>query len=208
MTAKSAKAGKRADEPLAGRREGTASKAGRKAFKGFGPEGYRIRMMEPGEARRLLAIARRADATLIALGKTEIADAPKPSVGDFVRFLVDHEVFVAEKKRSGEAVGFAAAHATSELYWLSELSVEPDHGRRGIGSALVSAVLERARWFRHSGVGLTTYTDVPVGASFYRRLGFDVLPDADCPPRLLQRKLAETPGGSRVTDRCVMTREV
>ncbi|NDW05409.1 GNAT family N-acetyltransferase [Jiella pacifica] len=193
-------------EPRVGPRIGAASKAGRKAFKGFGPKGYRIRMMEPGEAQQLLAIERRAEATLIALGKTKLSDAPKPSIGEFVRFLVEHEVFVAEEKRSGEAVGFVAARDLGELYWISELSVDPDHQRRGIGRSLVSAVLERARWFQHRAVGLTTYGDIPVGAPFYRRLGFAAVPDADCPPWLHERKRAETPPGSLGATRSVMIR--
>lgn len=194
--------------PPAGPRIGPASKAGRKAFKGFGPKGYRIRMMEPGEARRLMAIERRAQSTLIGLGMTELADTPEPSIGDFVCFLVEHDVFVAAEKRSGEAVGFLAAHALPDLYWISELSVDPEHGRRGIGRALLSAALERARWFHHRAVGLTADAVIPVGAPFYHRSGFVRLPDADCPPWLRRRKRAETPPGSSETSRCVMIRRL
>lgn len=195
-----------AAEPSSASHIGATSKAGRKAFKGMAPKGYRIRMMEPGEAQELLAIERRAEATLIALGKSELSGAPQRSIGDFVTFLVAHEVFVAEEKRTGKAVGFIAACDIVEVYWISELSVDPEHGRRGIGRSLLGAVLERARWFQHRAVGLTTYDDVPVGASFYRRSGFSVVPDADCPPWLLQRKRTETPPGSLETARTAMIR--
>ena len=195
-----------AGNPLAGRRIGATSKTGRKAFKGMAPKGYRIRVMEPGEAQRLLSIERRAEATLIALGKTELLDAPKPEIFEFITFLIEHEVFVAEEKHSGEAIGFVAARDLGELYWISELSVDPDHQRRGIGRSLLSAVLERARWFQHRAVGLTTYADISVGAPFYRLSGFAAVCDADCPPWLRERKQAETPPGSPEEARSVMIR--
>ncbi len=163
-------------------------------------------MMEPGEAQHLLAIEHRAEATLVALGKSELADAPGRAIGEFVAFVVEHEVFVAAEKHSGEAVGFVAARDFEDLYWISELSVDPDHQRRGVGRSLVSAVLERARWFQHRAVGLTTYADIPVGAPFYRRSGFAAVPDADCPLWLRARKQAETPPGSCETTRSVMIR--
>ena len=188
------------------RTAGKEPRPGRKAFKGMAPKGYRIRMMEPGEAHALMTIERRAEATLIDLGKVELADAPRPDIGDFVRLLVENEVFVAEDKRSGEAVGFVAAHDLPDLYWIAELSVDPAHGRRGIGRALVGAVLERACWFQHRAVGLTTYADIPIGAPFYEASGFTTIPVDDCPPWLADLRLAETPPGSDPATRCAMIR--
>ena len=182
------------------------ARSGRKAFKGFAPKGYRIRMMEPGEAERLCEIEQAANLVLIAAGKTGLADAPVPALPAYVRFLLDHEVFVAEDKATAEPVGFAAAHDTQNLYWLAELSVHPDHGRRGIGSALVQAVTQRAAWYFYRAVGLSTYSDVPCGAIFYERLHFLRVPDKDCPEWLTQRRIAETPPGSDGTDRTVMIR--
>jgi GNAT superfamily N-acetyltransferase len=66
--------------------------------------------------------------------------------------------------------------------WLEEINVHPDHGRRGIGRALV---LEVARWARTAGatvLGLTTFRDVAWNAPFYRRLGFRELAPAGLLP--------------------------
>lgn len=74
--------------------------------------------------------------------------------------------------------GLAAAH-------LEQLSVLlPEHGRRGVGSALVAAACEEARWAGHRSISLCTYRDVPWNGPFYRRLGFVV--DTD-PPAYLRR---------------------
>ncbi|TIC84053.1 GNAT family N-acetyltransferase [Nocardioides sp. GY 10127] len=69
----------------------------------------------------------------------------------------------------GEATpdGFARAH-------LEQVSVLlPTHGRRGIGTALVRAALEDARWDGFERLSLCTYAEIPWNGPFYRRLGFE-----------------------------------
>lgn len=67
---------------------------------------------------------------------------------------------------------------------LEEVDVHPRHGRRGIGAALVSAVLEWAARSAYRQVTLTTFRDVPWNMPFYARLGFEELPRAEWPPPL------------------------
>ena len=55
---------------------------------------------------------------------------------------------------------------------LEQLAVHPDHARRGLGTALVQAAREEARWAGHDRLSLTTYRDVAFNEPFYRRLGF------------------------------------
>lgn len=113
--------------------------SGRKAFKGMAPQGYRIRMMEPGEAEALQRIDAAAGRLLVEAG--HIASADPVPLDRFVPFLLRHEIFVAEEKGGGP-VGFAAAADLASIagaggedgegagcYWLSELSVDPAHGR-------------------------------------------------------------------------------
>ena len=62
--------------------------------------------------------------------------------------------------------GLPAAH-------LEQLSVRlPGQGRRGIGTALVRAACDEARWEGHRSISLCTYRDAPWNGPFYRRLGF------------------------------------
>lgn len=195
--------------------------SGRKAFRGMAPEGYRIRMMEPGEAEALRRIDAAAGRLLVEAG--HIASADPVPLDRFVPFLLRHEVFVAQEKGGGP-VGFAAAADLASLldpgggdgeggdgegagcYWLSEMSVDPAHGRRGVGSALLAAVERRAGWFFHRAVGLSTARGVAFNESFYARRGFlSVLPD-DLTPALRQRFMAELPAGVSPDRRCVMIR--
>ena len=55
---------------------------------------------------------------------------------------------------------------------LEQLSVRPEHQRRGIGTTLVRAAMARARQDGHDRLSLCTYRDVPWNGPFYRSLGF------------------------------------
>jgi GNAT superfamily N-acetyltransferase len=72
-------------------------------------------------------------------------------------------------------VGFASVDVVDGLAHLSQMAVDPDHGRRGLGQALVEAVCEWARSERFGAITLTTYRDVPWNGPFYRSLGFSVM---------------------------------
>jgi len=192
--------------------------SGRKAFKGMAPAGMRIRMMEPGEASALQAIEHRAAQLLVEAGHLATAE-PTPTAR-FVPFLLRHEVFVAEVKGGGP-VGYAAAADLASLavpddgsedgegagcYWLSELSVDPAHGRRGVGSALLAAVVARAGWFFHRAVGLSTARDVAFNEPFYARRGFLKVGADDLTPALRRRLVQECPAGVSPDRRTVMIR--
>ncbi|MCW4115114.1 GNAT family N-acetyltransferase [Aurantimonas sp. MSK8Z-1] len=180
-------------------------KAGRTAFDGFAPAGYRIRMMEPGEAEALHRIDTRATLMLANAGKPDLVSNP---LDRFVHFLLRHDVLVAAQEHDSAPAGFAAGAPLHEVYWLAELGVDPDHGRRGLGTALVRAVAARAGWFRHPAVALSTFADLPCGVPFYERIGFHPLAPKDVPPWAEARRREEAPPGSDGSDRVVMIRRL
>lgn len=69
-------------------------------------------------------------------------------------------------------VGFAHVLFLQGHAHLEQLSVHPDHGRRGIGRALVEAVCERLAARGHGSLTLATYADLPWNAPLYARWGF------------------------------------
>ena len=85
---------------------------------------------------------------------------------------------------AGAIVGFAMSQESAGFLHLAVIAVHPDHGRRGIGTQLVKAVIQQARGRKLSGVTLTTFQDLPWNAPFYRRLGFQILPSSELSPRL------------------------
>ena len=62
---------------------------------------------------------------------------------------------------------------------LAQLSVQPDHGRRGLGRALLRAACEWALGHGYDELTLTTYRDVPWNGPFYASEGFVEIGPAD-----------------------------
>jgi len=82
-------------------------------------------------------------------------------------------------------VGFALVEMLADdLPHLEELDVEPSHGRRGLGTALVRAVCDWVTVSGYSAITLTTFRAVPWNLPFYTRLGF-----TEIPRHLLRREL-------------------
>ena len=74
-------------------------------------------------------------------------------------------------------VGFALViMLTDTAPHLEEIDVDPVHGRRGVGAALVRAVCEWASRRGHREVTLTTFREPPWNMPFYARLGFEEMP--------------------------------
>lgn len=80
-------------------------------------------------------------------------------------------------------VGFAhVALLEPAVAHLEEIDVNPNHGRRGLGSRLVAEVCRWAGARGCTAVTLTTFRDVPWNMPFYTRLGFaEVTVDALSP---------------------------
>ena len=105
---------------------------------------------------------------------------------------------------SGEIVGFAYAAVVDDCCHLEELDVLPEHGRKGIGSALVRTVREHAAEAGLRGVTLTTFRDVPWNAPYYRRLGFEILETEALTPGLVAAIEDEARRGLPTEQRVVM----
>lgn len=84
----------------------------------------------------------------------------------------------------GAPVGFALVRLLDGGAHLEEMDVHPEHGRRGVGSSLVRAVLRWARRRDLPCVTLTTFEHLPWNAPFYARVGFRVLDGDEIGPEL------------------------
>lgn len=106
----------------------------------------------------------------------------------------------------GEVVGFAHVVLLPDGHGvrahLEQLSVLPEHGRRGVGSGLVAAAAEEARWDGHDRLSLSTYRDRPWNAPFYARLGFEVVEPTGALAEVRQHERAQ--GLDEAGERVVM----
>lgn len=102
---------------------------------------------------------------------------------EFARAQQDGRLWVA---LFGETpVGFALVEWLEEdLPHLQEMDVAPEHGRRGIGTALLQTVLDWVARAGHSQITLTTFRNVPWNMPFYAKVGFVEVPPQELRPEL------------------------
>jgi GNAT superfamily N-acetyltransferase len=72
--------------------------------------------------------------------------------------------------------GFAMVSKRDGSLYLDQISVDPGHGRKGLGRALIAGVVKLARREKSKRVTLSTFRHVAWNGPFYRRLGFRELP--------------------------------
>ena len=105
-------------------------------------------------------------------------------------------------------VGYAIAREVDDTLYLQQLDVEPEHGQRGIGTALVNTV---CAWAKHHGyciVSLSTFQDIPWNAPFYSKLGFRTLVEAELTTGFQQLRFKEFEAGLPISDRVIMYRMI
>ncbi|HET9140929.1 GNAT family N-acetyltransferase [Actinophytocola sp.] len=163
----------------------------------------RIRTARPEELDRLPPIERASGELFRDIGMAHIADDdPMP-----VATLRRHHVWVAVDVTDAP-VAFAVAAELAGCAHLEQISVHPDHARRGIGARLIDRVGDWAAGRGLAALTLTTFRSVPWNEPYYRRLGFRVLPPGEITPELAGILAAEAERGLDPATRVCMRREL
>jgi len=104
-------------------------------------------------------------------------------------------------------VGFTLTSQRPPDLYLDEIAVHPDHGRQGLGGALLQHVLHAAKEAGERSVSLSTFRKVPWNAPFYAKHGFKPLPEKKWTHWMhdLNTRQAET---LDVTKRCFMRYQI
>lgn len=149
--------------------------------------------VRPARARDLPHLAAIEDAG-VALFESVLGDLSgdvlaTPARSGEDRAEADGFILVADAGQ--DPVGFAHVVVLDGHPHLDQLSVHPEHGRRGIGAALVEAACERLAARGHGSLTLLTYADLPWNAPFYTRLGFVEVPSDEPRPAHHVALLAE-----------------
>lgn len=108
----------------------------------------------------------------------------------------------------GRAVGYAQVELVGDHAHLEQLSVLPEHGRRGVGTSLIEAVMNWARERGDEAVTLTTFRDVAFNAPLYERRGFVEVPECDWSESIRELVAEEAEHGLDPALRVVMSRRV
>ncbi len=169
---------------------------------GSDPAEWMVRHARAEELPLLGAIEDEAGSRFNAIpelaGVPEVSSRPEA----FARAVAENQVWVAVA--DGAVIGFAYAEPVDGCSHLEEIDVLPAWGRRGVGRALIAAVIADARVRGLAGVTLTTFRDVSWNAPFYATLGFRVLDAAQLTPGLAAIVAEESVHGLPAALRVVM----
>ena len=161
----------------------------------------RIRPATPADYAALQQVEVAAGALFRAIGMDAIADDDPPSVDELAAAAA---VFVADVDDT--PVGYARVELVDGQAHLEQLSVLPEHGGRGIGTALLHAVCAWAHDRGDRAVTLTTFREVAFNAPLYAKRGFEEVPEPEWPAGIRTLVAEETAHGLDPAQRVVMRR--
>lgn len=150
-------------------------------------------------------LERRAGEPFRALGLDAVADDEPPTVEDLRGPVEDGEIRVIDEGRpDGRLSAWLWLMPLDDGLHIEQVSVDPEHRGRRLGTQLVRWALDRAGELGLPEVTLTTFADVPWNGPLYRRLGFRVLGEQKMKPGLRTIREVERALGLDVVPRVAM----
>ncbi len=172
------------------------------------PQGYKIRDATLADIPSILVADRAASELFRPTGLIrDMATIPESIPANTLAQAIDTGLVFVAADGDDEAVGFAMMDRRSDDLYLDQISVDPAHGRQGLGRRLMQAVMDHANTLGCRTVTLSTFRDLSWNGPFYRSLGFREMPRAKLEDWMLEieRAQAET---MDVSQRCFMRRQV
>ena len=169
-------------------------------------DGYTIRLARLSDFDAIQAVDLAASTLFDATDLIdEGPDGPTPIPLDALKAGFRAGLLFVATDPSDAPVGFVLNRKISPDLYLEQISVDPAHGRRGLGRALVNRSVTLADDLRLRGVLLSTFRDLAWNGPFYASLGFHEVPRKRMKPWMLalEHIQAET---MDVSLRCFMRR--
>ncbi|MEM7413166.1 MAG: GNAT family N-acetyltransferase [Myxococcota bacterium] len=136
--------------------------------------GYRLRSAKEEELALLPALEKRAGTRFEGQGLSAEVLASTTSADD-LRTGWKRGLLCVAADAQDHPVGFALLTEEAWGAHLEEIDVDPEHGGRGVGTALLDAACQIAKHRGYDHLTLTTFSDIPWNAPFYASRGFRVL---------------------------------
>lgn len=172
----------------------------------------RIRPARRSELPLLQDIERAAGEPFRGLGMAAVADDDPPPLGLLESYLLAGRSWVAAESLASAAaeqpLGYLIADPVDDAAHIEQVSVAPTAARRGIGRALIEHLAQWARAQELRALTLTTFTDVPWNAPYYRRLGFRTLTEDELTEGLRAIRSLENEHGLDRWPRVCMRRDL
>lgn len=161
---------------------------------------HHFRSAHRDDIARLQSIERDADIAFAAVGHPELCRGDGLDTESAARFIAGGQIVVAEHE--GEVAAFAYVGRLDGEACLGQISVAPEHGRRGLGTALLRLVVSVLRAHGEPSVVLSTQRDVAWNAPWYARHGFREIESSCWTPAMhrlqAQQAIAGLDTGSRL----------
>ena len=166
-----------------------------------------IRRTRAGDLSVLQDIEVAAGAQFRDLDMDLVADDDPPSADELSSYVDLGQAWVSTDAND-RPVGYLLLLVVDGAAHIEQVSVHPDHARRRIGRSLVEHAARWATQHDFSVLTLTTFTDVPWNGPYYRRLGFEEIPNADLGPDLRRIRRHEAEHGLDRWPRVAMRRQL
>lgn len=166
-----------------------------------------IRAARSDDLAPLIEIERAAGEMFRTLGMDAVADDDPGLIGQLAPYAEDSRAFVAVDD-TDRPVGYLLLAVVDAAAHIEQVSVHPDHARRGIGRALIERGAGWARERGLLGLTLTSYVDVPWNGPYYERLGFRYLATDEETPGLRSIRTHERQSGLDAWPRASMRRDL
>ncbi|MFD9518132.1 GNAT family N-acetyltransferase [Streptomyces sp. NPDC059979] len=166
-----------------------------------------MRAVRPDELTVLQDIERAAGRCFRGIGMPEIADDEPLTTGELARYQRARLAWVAVDGVDAPVAYLIADRVDGNLH-VEQVSVHPDHARRGVGRSLLDHLAGLAVREEVPALTLTTFTEVPWNAPYYARCGFRLLDDAGLTPGLREIRAQEAAHGLDRWPRACMRRDL
>ncbi|MFN7056998.1 GNAT family N-acetyltransferase [Hyphomonas sp.] len=172
------------------------------------PQGYQICGAAEEEIPDLIAIDLAAGQLFAGTGLLPEEALSDHVPADILRDAIALGHIHTVRDAKGRLAGFTLTSVRRTTLYLDQISVHPDHGRKGLGAALLERVAGEAKDRGLKTVMLSTFRDLPWNAPFYRRHGFRIVPPRKYETWMLQIEAAQAKQGLDVSKRCFMVRRL
>ncbi len=170
-------------------------------------DSYHTRLARYEDLSILETIEKKAGAVFVEAGFPTVSEWSTTALDVLHNGIELHRLWVAVDAED-RPVGFALVTILDGNAHLDELDVDPAHGKRGLGGALVETVCTWAQQSGFTAITLTTFRQILWNTPFYQRHGFRILEPAELSvpqQQLMQHDLQWALPGC---DRVMMRREL
>lgn len=162
-----------------------------------------VRAARQTDVPALAPIERAGDALFVSVGHTEFAGGAVIVDDEARRAVAEGRITVAEV--DGIVVGWLGLSRMGDELSIHQVSVDPAHGRRGIGSSLMRQVIDSCT---EATLVLDTQADVAWNRPWYEKFGFVIVDPAEWTTAMRQTVTDQTNDGLSWSTRVHMRRSV